>query len=697
MASSGAAYERQKERSRRYQAEGSARERDIGTIPKPKNARRRKKCERKLKLFCETYFPDACRNPWSKAHLESLKLFQMAVLEEELFAIGLPRGFGKSTLAIITLIWAIAYGHHRCLLMIGATNSLAVDLLKKLRRFLQTNELLLEDFPELCIPLRHIGNSNNRAANQLYGGEPTYAEATNKHLVLATLPGVKHAKCSGAAIFAGGLLSAIRGASHVTPQGEILRPTLGLVDDPQTRSSARSPAATLRRERVIQADLAGMSGQDESWSCLMTMTVIEPDDLADRMLDRKTYPDWRGVRYQLVERFPNTKAMELWEEYYEILCDCKRKGQKTTRAQRFFQERRKKMEAGFVASWDHAYNARKFLSVCEKAMEWYFRDREGFWSELQNNPAGHLVDDIPRLKRDDMLTRWHALPRFVLPAEASHVTAFADVHKKALYYEVRAWAQDSTSWVVDYGTWPGQSRGYFTLANLKHTLASAYPQLKTWDEQVKAGIRDLFIGSQKRPGLLNTAWKTELGEVLRITLAACDANYKADTVKAAIRSSGLSGIVHPAHGRQFTQGKALNDYELRAGERAGPFWKMPIARRGQLRHILFDNDYFKSEERDRLQLPPEAVGTVTLYSDRTHTMWAEHHCGEVPTWVPNKYTGEILEHWVELPTRPDNHLWDCSVGNRVLGSMLGVRLPGMQEPAAASQKRRPWQVTPIAG
>ena len=95
-----AAYERQKAASATWNKRQSAAGRDIGAIPPPANQRRRKACESSFRLFCETYGAESFPLAWSPDHLTAIAKIESAVLRGELFAFAMPRGSGKTTLAI---------------------------------------------------------------------------------------------------------------------------------------------------------------------------------------------------------------------------------------------------------------------------------------------------------------------------------------------------------------------------------------------------------------------------------------------------------------------------------------------------------------------------------------------------------------------------------------------------------------------
>ena len=685
--STSAAYEAHRERQRESQAAASRAGRDIGPIPKPANPKRRASCERDFKRFCETYFQNTFCFPWSKTHLKLIDLIEVVVLNIALLAMGIPRGWGKTTLSVSAVIWAIAYGHHKFVVLIAATNPAAEDLLSDVLSEFESNALLREDFPELCIPFAALNGQSNKAKGQLSCGTRTRINMTGKHqLDCASIDAANHASY-GARIVAGGILSSrIRGLRKRI-DGEIWRPTLGLVDDPQTEMSANSKPSTEKRERVIKAALKGLPGVGRSWSCLMTMTVIAPDDLADRILDRDKHPTWRGIRARHLATLPNDSAMELWAEYFDIYKQCCLRDENDTwEATEFYRSKMKAMNAGAKENWKYGFDKKKCqISATQNAMDWYFEDKTGFWSELQNDPAGAIEDNTVQIDRDAVVTRWHHCPRLRIPNAADLLTLAGDVQGNSIWWELRAHAMDGTSWSIDYNTWPGQTRQYFTLSDLKLTLQSVYPKLSTDLERWTAAIGDLFGEKMGRE------YTREDGTKMRINMAGLDANYNAETVKKAIRAAGMRGRVIPTHGRSFAPPKTpIDNLPKKDGERVGDGWRIRPPARGSrdMKHLLFDNNVWKSNVRDALTMPAAATGALLLYKGRDHRMLADNYAAEKSTLITDNSTGKTSEVWTEKPDRPDNHFFDVAVINQILGNVLGVRLPGHRPPVSGRKKKK---------
>lgn len=672
-----AAYERHKERAAARERVKAEAGRDIGQIPPPENPKRRDACGDDLGRFLKTYFPDTFCHPWSAVHERLIELISIVVLTGALFAMGIPRGWGKTSLCVRAVIWAVAYRHHVFVMLIGASNEAAKDMIADIRAELENNPLLNADFPELCRPIAALEGINQRGKAQLCQGERTHVFASDFQLRLGNVAGQ-----SGGIIRAGGILSAkIRGARAVV-DGRVIRPTLGLVDDPQTEASAASKRGCFRRERVIQAALPGLPGTGEAWSCLMTMTVIEPGDVAHRVLNRDKHPDWHGVRESALVGMPDADAMEHWIEWNRIREDCLRRDDDFKQAHQYYRKHKSAMNRGVQVVWKDGYDRERFVDPLEQSMDWFFRDRLGFWSELMNDPAGYVQDGKPQLERDAIAARCHHLPAEQAPLKAEFVTAFADVQGQCLWYEVRAHATDSTSWVLAYGTWPGQPRQYYTLRDLKLTLDGAYPKHATLQARLTVAIKDLFTV------LFAKEWQREDGHILRLNVAGVDANWESDCVKGAVRASGLSGRLIPTHGRSYRPPKLpLDATKKQDGDRCGTFWRLRSPKeRDSIRHLLYDVDYWKTFHRDRLLIPLEALGAVSLPAGRDHSMYADHMLAEQSSLIHDVNTQRTVEVWEHRPERPDNHLWDCAVGNGMLGAMLGCMLPDAATAAAPGRQ-----------
>lgn len=78
------------------------------------------------------------------------------MLRGGLFALAMPRGSGKSSLTEVAAIGAMFYGYREFIMLIGATESAALELLDSIMTEFEVNEHLAEDFPEVCFPIQQL-------------------------------------------------------------------------------------------------------------------------------------------------------------------------------------------------------------------------------------------------------------------------------------------------------------------------------------------------------------------------------------------------------------------------------------------------------------------------------------------------------------------------------------------------------------
>src|SRR5262249_20125759 len=113
-------YEELKERARARNMALSLAGRDIGELPEVVNAERKAAAAEDFRLFCESYFPRTYHLPWSPDHLKVIAKIEQAVIHGGLFAMAMPRGSGKTTLAECACLWAVLNGHRDFVALIGS-------------------------------------------------------------------------------------------------------------------------------------------------------------------------------------------------------------------------------------------------------------------------------------------------------------------------------------------------------------------------------------------------------------------------------------------------------------------------------------------------------------------------------------------------------------------------------------------------
>jgi hypothetical protein len=508
--------------------------------------------------------------------------------------------------------------------------------------------------------------------------EPTFMAWGTELVVFPTIPESLEQGNAGVVIAGGGLTgAAIRGGVATTPAGEQVRPDCVLVDDPQTRKSAKSPAGVQEREDIISGDILGMAGPGKRMAAMVAATVIYRGDLADRLLDQERSPDWHAIKVQTIQSWP--KQMNLWEKYdgvrrQELLGEVDKNA-----ANQFYDEHRDQMDDGATVYWPARVDPGK-RSALQTAMDDYFRDPRAFAAERQNTPDEDLSSDLEALNPLAIVKRTTQHQRGVVPKDCSVLTCHIDVQEKLLYWTVCAWSQSFRGHVLDYGAYPEPSSRYFNLSKVRKTLQSVSPG-NDIQGAIAAGVRHLVIE------LADRVWLREDGAEMRITRGLVDSRYRPEVIHSAIREARQPNWM-PAYGVGIGAKHApMAKYTRRPGLLRGHHWVTEKPEKRLLLSAFVDTNYWKTLVHQALTVPPEHTSAITLFKAQQsrHQLFADHMASERATRVEAR--GRVVDEWTLPSNKPDNHFWDNIVGCMAAASMCGITREEMN--AGHTRKARP--------
>ena len=659
--------QRHRDRMAARSREQHAKVSEIGEIPAVKNPKRREACRLDLVKFLQEYFPDSTGlTPFSPDHIDLvIPRIQGCCLKGGRTGNAVYRGFAKTTITENAALWAVLYGHRRYVAVFGSDAGAAGRMIDSIKTELQDNDLLYEDFPEVCHAVRALEGKAQRCHSQTHEQKLTHIEWTAERIVLPTIPG---SKASGAILSSHGMTAASRGLKHKRPDGVQQRPDFVIIDDPQTDESANSPDQVKKRLNLIRKNILKLGGHRSTIACVVNATVIAADDLVDQLMDWKRNPAWQWVRIPMIRQWADAHESHWLSEYARLRNTFDRESQTDQeRAKKaalaYYKKNRKAMDAGANVSWASCFNATDYeISALQHAYNILIDDGpDVFASECQQDPK--KPDDQPdELKPDDLRRQCIGLPRGIVPLDCSRPTAYIDVQGSALYWVAAAWGDGFRGHVLDYNIYPRQPHPSLSLGDVKQTLRMAHP--KTGPEgAIRAGLNTLI------DELCHRTWRREDGEELQIERIIIDAGYSQTLILSCVRQSSRAALLRASKGKAFTAGqKTFSEYQPKAGEELGLNWLLKPVSRGLGRLLHIDVTWWKSFTMDRFATAPGDPGALTIFGKPTE------HDEAFSQWLAEyRVVDGTRVVWKLRPGR-NNHLLDCLVGNCVAASMLKISL-----------------------
>jgi len=612
---------------------------DIGTLPEIKDKRRRGRHKKRLDSFLRCYFPHLFFRPFSKDQLKAIRKIERACLKGGQFAVAMPRGTGKTTITEGAMIWASLYGHRRYLVVIAADKGASNSVIADIKAEIETNDMLCDDFPEVCVAVRHIDGRAQRAGGQTHEGTRTRIEWKVDYLTYPTIAG---SVSSGTIMEGRGITSGVRGMK----KGE-LRPDFVMIDDPQTRESAESETQTNQRERIIKGDVMGLAGHDKEIAAVMPCTVIQDNDLADRHLDTKAHPEWQGHRSPLVYSWSTSES--LWKAYHDLWKEGQEAGEGIAAATAFYTANRKAMDEGAEVACPNMYAPDTEASAIQHAYNLYYKVGESaFAAEYQNQPeegVASVYDITPKL----VASRINGMRAWEIPEAANIVTGFADLNYVGLHWVVAGFENDFSGYVAASGKYP---KGAKVLCQ-KNT-----PNPEALFFKALTEMMDMIAAADLRRG----------GEKVELDMFMIDCGRWMDMVFKWIRMKGRKYPFKIIASR----GWAASRYKQTAPEgRPGDGYHRTTFK-GKGKVISHNADLWRMRMQKSFLLDVGASGGTSLWGDSEpkQMYFAEHICGEKLThYVEDR--GVAIYQWAPVVGRA-NDLGDSMTGAMVAAAEMGA-------------------------
>lgn len=676
------------DRRRRHERRQHAEQAELGQIPAVANPERREACRLDLCRFLRDYFPESTGiSPFSDGHHRVIARLQSALLHGGRIMNWVYRGFAKTTITENAAIWASFYGHRKYIAIFGANKAEAQGLIDSISREITTNELLAEDFPEVCMPFLALDGKPQRCGSQTYQGELTGIVQKKDTLVLPTLrlPAGPTA-ASGAILRARGLLGAARGMKFKRSDGVQQRPDFVLIDDPQDDASARSPQQIAKRLNVIRKGILLSAGHRAPLACAINATCIEAQDLVQQLADRERFPEWEVEKIPMVHSWSSAHET-LWQEYAELrrtfapnVPGARLEAQRSSTE--YYRRHQIEMDAGCAVSWESCFDPSTELSAIQHAYNFYFDNgSDVFAAECQGEPISLSPAAVAPLDAPVLTRHVNGFARGEVPESCPHLVGFCDVHDDVLYWMVCAWREDCSGAVVDYGTFPDQNRAYFLKRDAPRTLEHLFGDVGR-EVKIAQGVDGVV------QALAGREWQRTDCTPIHIGKFLIDSGYCADAVEQVCRTSPLAPILQMSRGVGVKASECpISEYRPRTGWQLGEHWYIPKPSKRALRTVRFDSNYWKLWLRARLAIPPPGDGGLSLFGQpgQDHRLLIDHLLSEQP--IETAARGRTVIEWRLLAGR-DNHWLDCAVGCAVAASLLGCQLHGAVDRGNRTVSRR---------
>lgn len=645
-------YQRDLMRQRRAEA------RDVKIDKSRQSMIRRNVCKNDPERFCRTYFKEIFYNDFTEDQKIIIKAIEDRIRYGGYQAIAAERGGGKSSITkIVAGIWSIVYGYVDWIMLVNASAAQAEDTLRDIKDFYQFNDLLRDDFPEICDPIRALDGAAQRASFQTSGGKRTRLKWGASEIVL---PRVEGSACSGSIITAIGIDGSIRGKVKGAK-----RPRLVILDDIETGETAASLTMTDRRRDAIGKDITGLAGPGRQMAIVLLCTVINRKCLAWEFTDPKRQPAWNGIRQRWIRSWP--KNSEYWDQYIDKRQAAQQSGDPFARsAQEFYQANRALMDEGVnvsnparfdgkilrdgtpleISSIQAAYNI-----ISDKKINYFACEYQNDPPEDQNLTASAINELIIKNKAN-------GLEKGLVPAWTEYLTAGIDIGGRALHWVVMAWRTGMIGHIVDYGVTAVHSplTGRITSEDNKQAL--------------EAAINNALL--EFRDAEQSAAYVQEgKDEPKALDLVLVDSGWQEDPVFDFCRLTHKK--YRPCKGFGSGQKVAYRPPKSAGKDRLVGFnyyayWQDKA--RLLLYHV--NSDFWKLAIQNSFLVDHDKPGSVTLFGHPSnHTQFANHLTAEI--WTREFIPGKGIKEYFHVE-RTQNHWLDAAHYATAAASVLGLKV-----------------------
>jgi phage terminase large subunit GpA-like protein len=289
-------------------------------------------------------------------------------------------------------------------------------------------------------------------------------------------------------------------------------------------------------------------------------------------------------------------------------------------------------------------------------------DSKPFRKKLQgfvNNRLGEPIKEHEQhVGEDSILKHRRDYDAGTCPVQPIALVITADLQVDSIYWVVRAWCQDESSYQIAYGHITGNDVGAVQVRKDPRlpdpAMEFGEPDAEQKKEIGKALRRKLL---KRLHELSERTWTGPDGSQLRLT--------KSGTIPHRFIDSGAwASDVYAfclEHNWVATKGRSgdAQQKDIRADK----------AKTEGVQLLSFNTDFFKTQLQGRFSTALGEPGSWSL-PRQCGTTYSQHLTAEEYRQITDQF-GEVRWRWVNPDEKP-NHLWDCEVLQEMASSLLKV-------------------------
>jgi hypothetical protein len=638
--------ERERDANRKRESRAAGKTVNVPVCADPE---RRKRLEANDEAWLLWYFGEdsGSENPFTYEFTEQQKemitAIRHAITRGEDQSIAASRGEGKTTYCQRMILKYTLQGVIKFAILFAATGSAAQDSLETIQTEIEFNDRLCADYPEVCVPVRALDNTPNRAHYQLVVGkrhdngqpyDPTASSFSwcGQQIYLPKVPG---SPSKGAIIATRGLDSEVRGVSK---RGK--RPDVAVIDDPDTQETIRNPEQADKLEKKIDRDIAALGSQTRSIGRVMLSTIQNRKCVSFKFTDPEQKQSWKPKRFRFLVKPPD--RLDLWQEYIGLKQTDWVKG--TNKAHEFYLANREVMDAGAIVG-----NVNRFTAAEVTALEFYYTQvarlgAEAVATEYDNDPA---ADENTQRQ---VLTAYHIqnncnsdLEKREVPDGTICITRAGDVQKLGLHHVTIAWNEEGAGSIIDYDFFEFLTKG---------------KKAADCELLILEGLHAWYAAQQEQP------FMDVHGDLYDVDLTLIDQGWKDETwnaqpVQMFCAQVGINNYI-PSKGQPNYRRPSDSDRII-----IGDNWH--ISFQGGLPTVIMNADHWKHKVHDGLMLDGGQPGALTLHLPvkkedgrrEKHMSYSKHILQEVWQTRPTKGFGGNRTGWFNIGQKP-NHWFDAT-------------------------------------